>query len=39
MAKTTSSSGSKPKGLSLHIGLNAVSPAALRRLERRPRGL
>jgi hypothetical protein len=28
MAKTTSSSGSKSKGLSLHIGLNAVSPAA-----------
>ena len=28
MAKTTSSSSSKPKGLSLHIGLNAVSPAA-----------
>ncbi|MFZ1504119.1 MAG: caspase family protein, partial [Nitrospira sp.] len=28
MANTTSSSGSKPKGLSLHIGLNAVSPAA-----------
>ena len=28
MAKTTSSSGSTPKGLSLHIGLNAVSPAA-----------
>ena len=28
MATTTSSSSSKPKGLSLHIGLNAVSPAA-----------
>lgn len=28
MANTTSSSGSKPKGLSLHIGLNAVSPSA-----------
>ncbi|MBA5868898.1 MAG: caspase family protein [Nitrospira sp. CR2.1] len=29
MARTsTASSGSKPKGLSLHIGLNAVSPAA-----------
>lgn len=28
MAKTTSSSSSTPKGLSLHIGLNAVSPAA-----------
>ena len=28
MAKTTSSSSSKPKGLSLHIGLNAVSSAA-----------
>ncbi|MBS0170149.1 MAG: caspase family protein [Nitrospira sp.] len=28
MANTASSSGSKPKGLSLHIGLNAVSPAA-----------
>ena len=28
MAKTTSSSSSKPKGLSLHIGLNALSPAA-----------
>lgn len=28
MAKTTSSSGSKAKAMSLHIGLNAVSPAA-----------
>jgi len=28
MAKIASSSSSKPKGLSLHIGLNAVSPAA-----------
>ncbi len=28
MANRTSSSGSKPKALSLHIGLNAVSPAA-----------
>lgn len=28
MAKTTTSSGGKPKALSLHIGLNAVSPAA-----------
>jgi hypothetical protein len=28
MATTTSSSSSKSKGLSLHIGLNAVSPAA-----------
>ncbi len=28
MAKTTASSGGKSKALSLHIGLNAVSPAA-----------
>ena len=28
MAKTTASSAGKPKALSLHIGLNAVSPAA-----------
>ena len=28
MAKTTTASAAKPKALSLHIGLNAVSPAA-----------